>query len=150
MDASGQIDWDMVRRAFLTGKWCIDWWEGDPRSDSYYPTEIGAAPYIRPRHSKSRPGTRDPAFGVSGDCLFLTDSGCSLEPVERSAGSTWARPMGCQMLKSKLEITEGEMEYHCDYPDSKQFKRKASIAWLPYRDRLFEVADEAEEQLARS
>jgi hypothetical protein len=146
MDRSGQIDWSLVRNAFLSGKWCIDWWEGDPRKDGYEDAGYSTAPYIRPRHENSR-GIRDDALFNYGECVFLTDSGCSLEAADRN-GSTYVRPTGCQLLLAKIEVVDDGIEIDCDYADGKQFKRKAAIAWLPYSNKLFETVYEAETLLA--
>lgn len=144
---SGEIDWERVERAFLSGKWVIDWWEGDPRYDDYGYDEsrVSCAPYIRPRHSTSKEGLYDNLFFAQGDCLFLTESGCTLPETlgPTSSESEYERPAGCAALVAKLVEKNGEFETECDYPDGKQFKREAATLWIPYSERLFEVAQDA-------
>lgn len=142
------IDWERVEEAFLSGKWVIDWWEGDPRAEREEDERVSSAPYIRPRHSESRDGLRDDIIFGQGNCVFLTESGCTLPELLIDNPSSPERPAGCTYLTAKLEEKEdGEIELHCDYPDGKQFKRSAAILWLPFSERLYEVVEAAEEKM---
>jgi hypothetical protein len=143
------IDWDKVEEAFLSGKWVIDWWEGDPRNDSYEDGSITTAPYIRPRHSGSRVGLIDTLIFPTGSCAFLTESGCSLPEVsDPNDPTSLERPAGCTNLVAKIEEKDdGKIERHCDYPDGKHFKREAAILWIPFRERLLEAVDAAGEKI---
>lgn len=102
--------------AFATGKWAIDWWEGDPRDDGG--DDLDRAYFIRPATTGGR-GLFDPSWG--GRCVFLGDAGCEI--FER-------RPSGCRGLEPSP-------------PDCKvqhSGKQDAAIAWLPLHNEILESA----------
>ena len=100
-------------KAFESGRYCIDWWEGDPREGK---TEYEHGYFVRPA-TKNRIGTKyDPSWG--GECNFLTENNCELEPNDR--------PSVCQNLEP---IREDDCIAHID-------RQYAAIAWLPYYDKI--------------
>ena len=146
------IDWERVEEAFLSGNWVVDWWEGDPRTESYEDDSISSAPYIRPRHSGSREGLYDNLIFSHGDCAFLTESGCSLPEVMDDTRNPTSpeRPAGCSALVAKLEEgADGELQTQCEYPDGKHFKQEAAILWIPFSERLYEAASAAADKLSK-
>ena len=100
-----------------TGKYCIDWWEGDP--EIYF---------IRPATKGNEGKLLDPTWG--GECTFLTEEGCSLEFSER--------PEGCRFLRPNSNYP-----YDCDAPDGHN-KKHGADAWLPYQDMIKEIIEELE------
>lgn len=114
----GLPDGSLLRWALETGRWCIDWWEGDPRPGK---DELHRAYFVRPA-TKGREGVWfDASWG--GECTFLTASGCSLLSENR--------PLNCRMLEPMGEGARCK----CHLGDSP--KERAAIAWLPYH-RIFE------------
>ncbi len=73
-----------------SGKWALDWWEGEPREY-----------YLRPATKTGR-RIYDPSWG--GECIFLTACECELEHDDR--------PRGCR----DLEASAGD---HCPGPDKR-------------------------------
>jgi len=105
-----------VKAAINSGKYCIDWWEGDPRPDKY---KYSRGYFVRPV-VKGMEGVRsDPTWG--GHCTFLTKAGCELAEEDR--------PWACQSLEPK---EEGQCIVH------EGSKRGAAIEWLPY-NKLLEI-----------
>lgn len=102
---------DKLDSAINSGRYCVDWWEGDPQEDK---DEYDCGYYIRPAIVGKIGIKRDPAWG--GQCNFLTDSGCELSSNDR--------PYNCRMLKPI--DSSGE---NCTSDASNQ---TAAIAWLPY------------------
>jgi len=107
-------------KAFESGKWAIDWWEGDPRPEE---DKLERAYYIRPS-LKGVNRLFDPSWG--GECIFLNNDRCILSPEER--------PKSCRMLEPK---PKGE---DCIHHDGTGGKREAAIAWLPFTDVILEAS----------
>ena len=105
--------------AFKSGNWAIDWWEGDPTNKN----SLEKAYYVRPR-TKGNNNLFDPSWG--GECIFLNERGCTLEPEER--------PQSCRLLEPKLG---GEDCIHHNGTG----KRGAAIAWLPFTKVVLGVAE---------
>jgi len=115
IDFSLPGDLSKLREALASGKYTIDWWEGDPRKNK---DELDKAYFVRPS-IKGKEGERyDPTWG--GECTFLTKKGCSLE--------TEKRPLNCKMLEPR--------EDHQCFIHGNKNKHAAAIAWLPYFNEL--------------
>lgn len=148
-------DWvDPVDRAVLlerlaialgTGKWCVDWWEGDPRAEFALPdvmevsfevyTEalnrpgrLGCAYYVRPAIQGHEGKVRHPAWIYGNSpCALLTPTGCALGPHER--------PIECRTLKPGPKFPDD-----CDHPPgSYPGKQAVAIRWIPYHDVILEA-----------
>lgn len=117
----GEIDWAALESAFLSGKWCVDMRDEDP--------------FIRPRHTGSAPGAYDIDWDATGECVFLTNSGCTLTENER--------PSGCKALIAELREVGDELWTDCDYADGRSYQQKSATAWAALRDQLYEVANKA-------
>lgn len=104
--------------AFKSGKWAIDWYEGDPtKGDSF-----NQVYFVRPR-IKGVKELFDPAWG--GECIFLTEKGCTLLPL--------TRPKACRLMEPvTLE--------HCILHAGD--KAAAARAWLLYQDIILVAAKE--------
>jgi len=103
-----------VKEALRSGNWNVDWWEGDPRSNSFG----GALPnakYLRPATVDSVGLIENPSYG--GVCVFHSSEGCTI--FEK-------RPSGCK----GLEPGEGS----CIAKHST--KRDCATAWIPMRTHL--------------
>lgn len=123
-DFPGDLFTELVK-AFKTGKWAVDWWEGDPREDKM---ELSKAYFIRPATTDSK-FIYDPAWSPAR-CVFLADAGCELEPEKR--------PTGCRLLEPK------HPHGHCEAHGAT--KQQAAIAWLPYTEIIEAAVSEAEEE----
>ena len=99
-----------IRKAIDSGKWAVDWWDGDPTGK----TDLRCAYFIRPK-TKEFSGVYDPSCG--GECIFLTESGCQLQKDER--------PTECRLLEPKKD---GYCKQHGGG------KRGAAVAWIPFQD----------------
>lgn len=105
---------------FKTGKWAIDWWEGDPRKGKH---ELTRAFFIRPA-IKNKTNLFDPSWG--GECVFFTSGvGCSLDDKKR--------PAECRLLEPNSDrcIKHGGS------------KQEASIAWIPFHDVIIKAAKDS-------
>ena len=71
---------ELRSEALSSGRWCIDWWEGDPREGK---DEVDTAQYMRPATKGKEGKLFDPSWG--GECTFLTEKGCELTPDKRPA-----------------------------------------------------------------
>lgn len=105
-----------VRAALASGRWSLDWWEGDPRPKKY---ELSRALFVRPRIVNAP--VADPSFG--GRCSWLGEHGCTA-PEER--------PSGCRGLEPSPP--------RCVVRHSS--KQDAAIAWLPFAAELEKLAAE--------
>ena len=102
-----------VRDAIESGKWAVDWWEGDPRVGS---ETIDRAYYVRPATKGNEGRIFDPAY--RGACTFWdSEKGCML-PFEK-------RPKECRTIEPHRNSDE------CMSPNYN--KRTGAVAWLPYR-----------------
>ena len=72
--------------ALESGRWCVDWWEGDVNEGE---RDLSRTLYVRPA-SKAHEGELEHGLW-HGECTFLTETGCSLEFDQR--------PRGCRMLE---------------------------------------------------
>lgn len=116
-----------VRKAMASGRWSIDWWEGDPRIGR---DQFGQVYYVRPRHKTSGILAKvvDPSW--EGTCNFLTETGCEL-PYEK-------RPSECRHLEPKSPYPEScEQHGHS--------KENAAVAWMPHQRLLRKLVEEYKE-----
>jgi Fe-S-cluster containining protein len=109
---------DSLLKAFTSGNWAIDWYEGDPTGKD----ELSKAFFIRPK-IKDVKELFDPSWG--GECIFLTKDGCILNPNER--------PKGCRMLES-ISLK------NCILHAAKD-KKDAAMAWLPYTKMILDITE---------
>lgn len=116
---------EKAKIALASGKYAIDWWEGDPRENQ---EELSAAMFIRPAIKGKEGILADPSWG--GECTFLTKMGCSL-PAD-------SRPTGCKTLEPK-RINDKTLKC-VGHPGSD--KREAAIAWIPYQEFLSQIKGE--------
>lgn len=109
-----------VRAALASGRYSLDWWEGDV----VQPAEMSTVLFLRPA-TKGKEGTLfDGSWG--GECTFLTAAGCSL-PRDKM-------PAECKALRPTT-IKDG------DCP-SELGKEAVCLAWRPYQSLLLMIADE--------
>lgn len=110
----GQPLLDNLVKAFGTGDWAIDWWEGDPVEDR---EEIDRGYYIRPKIK----GVNKIYHGAwGGICVFFTEGqGCKLSDKDR--------PAQCRLLEPKKN-EQDECELH------ELDKQEGAIAWLLFHD----------------
>ena len=98
-----------LKKAFATGNYAVDWWEGDPTGGKR--EDIDRGYFVRPK-IKGVSKTYDPSYG--GECIFLGENGCKLKPQER--------PYGCRMLETK---SVGDCTVHAE-------KDKIAVEWIPF------------------
>jgi Fe-S-cluster containining protein len=113
----------LIKLHLHTGKYAIDWWEGDPTDGKRQKTY-----YLRPRH-KNEPAIKG-SWG--GHCIHWTaKKGCDLKESER--------PYECRMLVPKPT-------FQCStLAKDKADKKNCAIAWYPYQaefDKAIETYEE--------
>jgi len=116
-----------VKAALDSGRYCIDWWEGDPRYNSNYDEKGGRLPdrmsstnFIRPAEKGEEGRLRHPLWVCKNGCTFLLSTGCEL--------SFEQRPLQCRALVPKEDK-------ECSMNDMYS-KQSAAIAWIPYHEWL--------------
>jgi hypothetical protein len=109
---------EQVTAMLASGRYAIDWWEGDPREGM---DELSQAEYLRPSIKGMEGWRHDPSWG--GECVFLTPTGCELSAAER--------PSECRALQPR----QGEP---CEY-EGLVAKRTVATAWLEHADWLKDV-----------
>ena len=97
--------------ALESGKYTIDWWEGNPKPMAEQDDESRLRE-ARERGYFIRPATKE----ESGECVFLTEKGCEL-PLKK-------RPAQCRAMVP----AGGECE-----PPKGFSKQEIAQAWWPYR-----------------
>lgn len=115
--------------AFRTGKWAIDWWEGDPLDDGTEHDCVQCGEfingyYVRPATIKPKYqySLRDPSWG--GVCVFWSkNTGCWFALDKR--------PEGCRVLKPNKPG-------RCLSPSDSN-KHGHAIRWMDYHDVIFEA-----------
>lgn len=100
-----EISFEALKAKIEEGYISIDWWEGEDACEYY----------LRMRH-KNAPIV-DPSWG--GECILLTETGCSL-PFEE-------RPLGARSLEPRRGFESCTVHYD---------KRSCVDDWLPYDDIL--------------
>lgn len=105
-----------------TGRWAIDWWEGNPSDDSAG-DGIEQAYFVRPA-VRGNGQLFDPSWG--GPCTFHSSTGCEIFSE---------RPQGCRGLEPS------DPPGKCTPRHST--KQDAAIAWLPFHSLILQAADAA-------
>jgi len=105
-----------------TGRWAIDWWEGDPRDEG--DQDFSRSYYVRPAVRDGGRGLFDPSYG--GPCTFHGAGGCEIFDE---------RPSGCRGLDPVPGPPIGCTVQHSS-------KQDCAIAWLPFHDLILEAAGE--------
>ena len=111
-------DISFLETALKTGRWAIDWWEGDPRQGG---NEYSRGFFVRPAIKGQEGKMFDGSWG--GVCTFLKNDCCALDADKR--------PSNCRNLEPK--------ESGCITHDDS--KRGAAIAWIPYYKILEDMED---------
>lgn len=106
---------ESLQQALESGRWAIDWWEGDPREGQDILREVK---YVRPAIQGHEGQRYHPAWG--GPCTFLTDTGCELAPFDRPKECRYLMPMEVRPCKNYEGLS----------------KRQAAIAWLSRSEEL--------------
>jgi Fe-S-cluster containining protein len=118
----GEVTKEKLIEMFNNG-FQFDYWEGNltgqPEHDdiTFY--------YLRPQTKKSVGKMVDASWG--GECVFLTETGCSKTFTER--------PTQCRALVPKEDKK-------CSIGDQKYSKSEMIKDWLPYNQMIKEVIDE--------
>jgi Fe-S-cluster containining protein len=113
---------EALAHALQSGRWAVDWWEGDAREGKY---ELGRTYYIRPAIKGFEGQKFHPSWG--GECTFLTPDGCAL-PGE-------ARPRECRDLEPMENNTKCQMHNGTS-------KKMSAIAWITRSDELGEPTND--------
>lgn len=107
---------DFIVNLLKTGKFAIDWWDGDAKGLGVY----GSTHYIRPRH------VNEPAIKGSwgGVCVnWSKANGCSLKEEDR--------PFQCRKLVPSMIADD---VYDCTTKkEDKATKQDCAIAWYDYQ-----------------
>lgn len=110
---------ERVIEMVLHERYAIDWYEGDPRPDG----DLNHVYFLRPA-IRGVTSHLDPTWG--GECVFLTDTGCSM--------SADKRPRECLAI-----IPSDPIDGHCLAEDGYEGKEAVAMAWLPHQDLMNEV-----------
>jgi hypothetical protein len=91
-----------IADALSTGKWAVDWWEGDIDDDPTITPILNQIYYIRPVIYGYEGEVKHPSWG--GKCTMLGDKGCELDHDNR--------PTECQSLIPNKEKCEQTKEFN--------------------------------------
>lgn len=105
---------EALQAALDSGRWCIDWWDGDAREGM---DELSRTLFVRPA-IKGHEGQREHA-SWGGECTFLGPNGCELKPSKR--------PTECRSLEPRKD--------DC-YMHNGHGKKSAAVAWLHRAEEL--------------
>jgi hypothetical protein len=115
-DDFGLPDEASLRRALNSGRYAIDWWEGDVVPDG----DRDQVYFVRPAVAGCEGQRRDPSWG--GICTFYAwGKGCELDFS--------SRPYECRFL-------EPASKCQTHYPSGSPSKKASAIAWRPYQNLL--------------
>ena len=109
--------------ALESGKYAIDWWEGNPmpmaeQDDESRLREAHKQGYfVRPATKKEVGNVFDPSWG--GECVFLTEKGCEL-PLKK-------RPAQCRVIVPVGGKCEPSIGFN---------KQEVAQSWWPYRGKV--------------
>ena len=115
---------ESVRAKLASGRYALDWWEGDVAESR----ELDSVLYLRPATKRLEGKVFDGSWG--GECTFLTPSGCSLARPDMPAECKALRPRSSR--KGDCPSTFG--------------KQEVALAWRPYQSLLAMIADEIQRQ----
>lgn len=123
---------DLINRGY-----CFDSWHGDPRPESEIRpgTELREVYFIRPRSKRAANKIIDEPWGPS-ECMFLTDTGCSMSFDER--------PAQCRSLVPDLVNGCGT-----NMEKTPWGKQNMTLRWIPYQKVILEALDILYEQTDR-
>ena len=125
------VTYETIKARIERGLISIDWWEGnvfEDIEDSPYRSEnINRCLFLRMRHKGA--SVVDPSFG--GECVALTEKGCSLPYDER--------PKGGRELIPDIEIKKDYLKLNCH---SDWSKKDSAIEWFEYREILHRLLTE--------
>ena len=116
-------DLNFINEEILTemvkGKYCFDYWEGNPTNDNKY--DDVTAYFIRPKCKHETNKIVDASWG--GECVFLTPKGCQLHKSIRPSEGKALIP-----TPKRPCIGIGGWD-----------KREASILWLPHNELITKI-----------
>lgn len=118
---------EKIKDAFLkTNLWALDVWDGEFEHNGKNGYDVF---YVRPRLKNAKEKLIDRSWG--GECINLTESGCSLTFENR--------PTICrQLVPSK--------NYPYCKPEGEGFTKEDCVAvWIPYQELLEKIIDEHRE-----
>jgi hypothetical protein len=122
-----------VLELLKTGRYSVDWWEGDPREDE---DEHERGYYLRPATKNREGAIMDASWG--GECTFLGEHGCELGEDQR--------PMECLSL---IPGMPGKC-MHANGVDGSEKKREVACMWLARIDEIESAAKVLQEERSRS
>lgn len=120
-----------IRAALLSGRWAIDWWEGDPRGYDHGDDDdyLSSSEFIRPAQKGHENEIEHAGWG--GACTFLTATGCELAHDDRPRNCRGLIPtLGPMTCQERRE--DGSPVEKVDYV----------LAWIPYLDVIADVRRE--------
>ena len=129
--------------ALATGTWEIDWWEGDPRTDSLQfdgDIECTNGYFVRPGivgFDVRTLGLRHAAWGGK-PCKFLQPTGCELRHDMRPVECRGLEPMPPEVRKARGCGTDATLNTN---------KQSNAVAWMPFHHVIFEAERRALEML---
>lgn len=110
-----------VEAALASGRWAVDWWEGDPRPAPHR-RRLPRALFVRPARAGFEGSIFDPAW-VGSACTFLGEDGCALAHDDRPHECRSLEPVA---VAAMVRTVAAECRGHgLD-------KRALAEAWIPY------------------
>jgi Fe-S-cluster containining protein len=114
-----------------TGRYAVDWWEGDPRRNISESERVSCGYYLRPAIEGHEGNKFHAAWSFHGGCTFLGPEGCTLAHD--------ARPLGCRAVVPAIDAFSGKRDCRSTIVTQGGFtnsKHAAAIAWLPFHEAL--------------
>ena len=112
---------ESVFQALMSGRWALDWWEGDPLDEG----DLSICYYLRPKiagHDELEHG----AWMGDKPCSWWTEEGC-LEPLEN-------RPWACRIMAPRFnENGDPECDLPEEFPTPKEY---SALLWRPHQDAI--------------
>jgi hypothetical protein len=108
---------ESLKKAFRSGKYSIDWLEKDPRPDG----DLDRIFFVRPSRKKNG-RLYDHLWTGTGDCVFLTDTGCELQ-LEK-------RPGECRQIEPRKDSC-------INHAGGREV---VAMKWIPYQEIILEAA----------
>lgn len=114
-----------LRTALSSGRWAIDWWEGDPRVGR---DKLSQVYFVRPAVFGKEGALTDASWG--GRCTFLGENGCQLPLQERPTDCHELEPVKSLNWNNPECISHGKG------------KREKVVCWLRYQALIQEIINE--------
>lgn len=141
----GKVDWQAIENGLQKGKFSIDYWEEREGPSLYF-----LRPATKSHMERNTHPTRWVDASWGGECVFLTETGCSLSPQARPAGCLDLVPKVRQHTIPATRRTGSRkvVDYDCQPATERADKLNAGKAWCgensPYKTKMLELVNRGE------